>query len=283
MAEGNPAPLEPRLGLGWKTDLIFAHFDAQVIDRGHYLVVRTPHSPDFWWGNFVLFGDAPREGEAARWKAVFDAEIATRLPTCRHLTFGVDSTREVVLPSDFAALGLTLSVTTVLTQQRGQLCESTRPLGEAYSVRPLRLPEEAALAVQFQVECDQGENEMPGFRRFREHQMARYAAMQQAGLGHWFGIFAHADGTHLVAGCGLFRDAQSSLARFQHVETHPQWRRRGLCTALVHAACRFGYEQMGVPRLVMLADPADVAIGIYESVGFERGPSTWQLERRQRA
>lgn len=36
---------------------------------------------------------------------------------------------------------------------------------------------------------------------------------------------------------------------------------------------------MGLRTLVMAADPADVAIGIYESVGFVRGESAWQLER----
>ena len=232
-------------------------------------------------GNFLLFDAAPRAGEAAAWKAAFDAEISSALPQCHHLTFGVDSSSEVVLPPDFAALGLSLSVTTVLTQQRARLRAPSRPLGEGLSARPLRLPEEAGLAVQFQVECDAGEHEMPGYRIHREHQMARYGAMQQAGLGHWFGVFAQTDsGAKLVADCGLFRDSQASLARFQHVETHPLWRRRGLCTALIHTACRFGYEQMGVPTLVMLADPADVAIGIYESVGFVRGLSTWQLERR---
>ncbi len=274
-------PLEPRLSLGWRTDLIFAHFDAQVIDRGDYLVVRTPHNPDFWWGNFLLYGAAPKPGDALAWKAAFDAEIASGSPHCRHLTFGIDSAAPVSLPDDLAALGLTLSASTVLTQQSNQLRAPGRPLGAGLVVRALRLPEEAGAAVQLQVESDEGENEMPAYRMFRERQMARYAAMQCAGLGRWFGVFAQTvNGPKLVADCGLFRDAQSSLARFQHVETHPLWRRRGLCTALVHAVCRFGYAQMGVPRLVMLADPADVAIGIYESVGFERGPSTWQLERR---
>jgi hypothetical protein len=31
--------------------------------------------------------------------------------------------------------------------------------------------------------------------------------------------------------------------------------------------------------LVIVADPDDVAIGVYESLGFVRGASTWQIER----
>jgi hypothetical protein len=37
-----------QLSLGWQTDLIFARFDAQVIARPDYLLVRTPHNPTFW-------------------------------------------------------------------------------------------------------------------------------------------------------------------------------------------------------------------------------------------
>jgi hypothetical protein len=32
----------------------------------------------------------------------------------------------------------------------------------------------------------------------------------------------------------------------------------------------------------MLADPADVAIGLYESLGFTRGASAWRIERAPR-
>jgi RimJ/RimL family protein N-acetyltransferase len=110
--------------------------------------------------------------------------------------------------------------------------------------------------------------------------MQRYAAMERAGLGHWFGVFAVTDdGEQLVADCGLFRDESGTLGRFQHVETHPQWRRRGLCRALIRAVCAHGFEAMGLQSLVIVADPDDVAIGLYESVGFERGLSTWHLQR----
>lgn len=272
--------LEPRLSLGWRTDLIFARFDAEVLDRGDYLVVCTPHNPDYWWGNFLLFGTAPRAGDALRWRAAFDAEITQHLPACGHLAFGVDAPGPVTLPDDFHALGLTLSASTVLTQTAAQRKAPRRTLPAGCAVRVLRLPDEADLAVQLQVECDEGAHEAQAFRRFRVRQMARYTAMQQAGLGQWFGVFASGPaGETLVADCGLFRDPGAPLARFQYVETHPAWRRRGLCSALVHAACGFGYAQLGADTLVIVADPADVAMRVYESLGFEPGRSTWQLER----
>ena len=45
---------------------------------------------------------------------------------------------------------------------------------------------------------------------------------------------------------------------------------------------RHGFEAMGLRTRVMVADPDDVAISVYESVGFRRGASTWQLERPPR-
>lgn len=273
------------LSLGWQTDLIFARFDGEVIDRGNHLLVRTPGNPTFWWGNFLLFQHAPGPGDLERWMALFDEEIATPQPASRHRAFGVDVRDRLVLPPEFAAAGFELNEATVLTLTREQLRDPGKPLPPAFEFRVLALPRDSAAVVDKQVVVDEKRYEPAGYRLFAERQMARYAAMQQAGLGHWFGMVATIDGQSvLAASCGLFRDPRrdDGLGRFQYVSTHPAWRRRGLCTALVHAASRHGFEAMGLRTLAMVADPDDVAIGVYESVGFQRGTSTWQFERPPR-
>ena len=78
------------LSLGWRTELIFHRFDGEVVARDDCLLVRTPASPTFYWGNFLLFDRPPREGDAAAWLAAFEAEIASRQPESRHLAFGID-------------------------------------------------------------------------------------------------------------------------------------------------------------------------------------------------
>ena len=274
------------LSLGWRTELIFPRFDAEVIARADGLLVRTPHNPTFYWGNYLLYDRPPREGDAARWLAAFDAEIASRQPASRHLAFGVDTVAPFELPADFAALGVAMFPSNVLTMRRAQLRAPRRELAPGMRVRPLRLPDEAALAVEHQVECDAGGYEPAGYRVFRERQMQRYGRMDAAGLGNWFGVFAEtAQGERLVADCGLFRDGfgPNALGRFQLVATHPAWRRQGLCSALIHAVCRHGFETLGLESLVIVADPADVAIGLYESLGFVRNHPMWYLERRARA
>jgi RimJ/RimL family protein N-acetyltransferase len=248
-----------------------------VIARDDCMVVRTPANPGFWWGNFLLFDQAPQPGDAARWCARFDAEIAGLQPESRHVAFGVDTAQPVELPPDFARLGFTLGASTVLTMQRAQLRHPrAAPDPAQFRIEALALPEQAAQAVALQVATDDGAHQpVAEYRLFRERQMARYGAMERAGLGRWFGVFTH-DG-ELVADCGLF--TYGRLGRFQHVSTHPRWRRRGLCTALIHSVCSHGFETMGLDTLVIVADPDDVAIGLYESVGFLRGARTWQLER----
>ena len=268
--------------LGWRTDLIFARFDGEVLARDDHRVVRTPHNPTFRWGNFLLFDHAPRAGEAARWLACFDAEIARRNPASRHLAFGVDGDAAFELPADFVGAGLSMFSSTVLTMRREQLRTPRSALGDGFRIRALQLPHDAAEAVELQVTSDAGRSEAEAdYRLFRQRQMRRYEAMQRAGMGDWFGVFARTEGggLRMVADCGLFRAPGQRLGRFQHVGTHPLWRRRGLCSALIHAVCRRGFEALGLDTLVIVADPDDVAIGLYEALGFERGLGSWHLER----
>ncbi|MFL6697465.1 MAG: GNAT family N-acetyltransferase, partial [Vitreoscilla sp.] len=231
------------------------------------------------------FQHAPEPGDLERWLALFDEEVASRQPASRHRAFGVDVPRRVVLPPEFAAAGFELNEATVLTLTRDQLLAPRKPLPGGMEFRVLDLASDSAAVVDKQVAVDQARDELAGYRIFAERQMQRYAAMQRAGLGQWFGLVAQVAGRPvLAASCGLFRDPASSagLGRFQYVSTHPAWRRRGLCTALVHAACRHGFEAMDLRTLAMVADPADVAIDVYESLGFRRGVSTWQLQRPPR-
>jgi RimJ/RimL family protein N-acetyltransferase len=273
------------LTLGWQTDLIFARFDGEVMDRGSHLLVRTPGNPTYWWGNFLLFQYAPGPGDFERWMALFDEEIASRQPTSRHRAFGVDVQDRLTLPPDFAAAGFELNEATVLTLTRNQLLPAAKAMPGGLEFRVLDLAHDSEAVVDKHVEVDAPRHDPAAHRVFSQRQLARYAAMQRAGLGHWFGLIAQVDGLPvLVASCGLFRAPARTerQGRFQFVSTHPAWRRRGACTALVHAVCGHGFEAMALRALVLVADPDDVAIGVYESVGFQRGVSTWQFERAPR-
>jgi ribosomal protein S18 acetylase RimI-like enzyme len=262
------------VSLGYRTDLMLRRLaGAQTQDRGGYLVVRTPANPGFWWGNFLLFGAPPGPGDGARWLAAFAAEF----PTAGHLALGVDGTGgDCGDASELAAMGVTVEVNTVLTAARVR--PPGRPLG-GVQCRPLAGGGDWAQALALRVACD-GDPEEPGdptdpdYRQFLERQVSESRLLCERGHGSWFGAFV--DG-QLRSGCGIFTDGRG-LARFQAVETHPGFRRRGLASHVVAAAARHALS-LGAATLVIVADPAAPAIGIYRSLGFADTQRQVQLQR----
>jgi predicted GNAT family acetyltransferase len=77
---------------------------------------------------------------------------------------------------------------------------------------------------------------------------------------------------------GLF-SAGEGLARFQAVETDPEFRRRGLAGSLVHHMSRYGFNVLRARTLVMVADPNYFAMEIYRSLGFVASETQLQVER----
>jgi RimJ/RimL family protein N-acetyltransferase len=273
--------------LGWQTELALARFDGSVARSGDALVVRTPANPTYWWGNYLLFDRPPVEGEADAWMARFEAQVHGPQPASRHVAFGIDHAGAVTLPNDFRARGFTLASMTVLTRSLDD--GGPPPAGTACEARiePLALPRDGPAIVDQQVAVDGHRYGIDGYRVFAERQVARWSAMAAAGRGGWFGAWVDDDGgATLASSCGVFRcevdGAAGPVGRFQYVSTHPAYRRRGLCRAVVAHACRHAHGVLGLRTLVMIADPDDVAIGIYESLGFRRGVRTWQLERAPR-
>jgi predicted GNAT family acetyltransferase len=82
-----------------------------------------------------------------------------------------------------------------------------------------------------------------------------------------------------MSSMGLFR-ASPGLARFQTVKTHPDARGRGLAGTLVHEISRFGFADLEAETLVMVADPAYLAIRVYRSVGFTDSEVQVGVERK---
>ncbi len=265
------------LGLGWQSHLLSCRFGAEVAERDDCIVLRTPSNPTYYWGNCLILPAAPHDEDLAHWLARFEAEIASLQPDSRHRAFGVNAPDMVdELPSWRAAGVNEFDPMAVLTMEPSQLIAppSVRDT-PGLALRTLDLARELELAVQAQVDARDASFEAEGYRVFRRKTMQRVAAMHGAGIAEWFGAIV--DGL-LVADCGLVHDGR--LGRFQFVETQAAWRRRGLCRALVHHVCQHAFLSLGLQRLVMCADPHDVAIGIYRSVGFVEVERHWCLQGR---
>ena len=259
--------------LGFRTDLMIRRLaGAEITDEGDCLVVRTPANPGYYWGNYLLFAGPPAPGEADAWPARF----AARFPAARHLAFGIDGTAgETGAVDPLLAAGLGLEVERVLTAAPGALARAGFPAPEA-GVRPLAGDADWAQAVLLSGEIDRGPDAAsPQHREFLARRRTETRAMAESGRGAQWGAFV--DG-RLVAQLGIFSDG-SGVARYRSVETHPQFRRRGLAGTLVVQAGRYAADRLAATRLVIVAETDGPAIGLYRSLGFGDAELQVTLER----
>ncbi len=258
--------------LGFRTDVALRVLEgAEVADHGDCLVVRSPDNPDFWWGNFLLLAAWPVPGAGDRWLARFAAEF----PLAHHIALGVDSDPtfpddedDRPVPAEFLAAGLKPERVTVLT------CTAVRPPahpnGEA-EIRPLESDADWQQSLDLGIRC-YGDD---GSQEFRDLRIAARRRLTRSGRGAWFGAFTRG---RLLAQLGVC-DAGGGLARYQDVETDPAARRQGLAGTLVRHAGRYGREVLGASTLVIVADPADVAIRVYRACGFADREMQLSFER----
>ena len=69
----------PLVSLGFRTDLMLLELQGSEVEaHDDYLVVRSPHNPDFWWGNFLLFRRRPEEDSVEE----LGEGICPRVPRC---------------------------------------------------------------------------------------------------------------------------------------------------------------------------------------------------------
>ena len=256
--------------LGYRTDLALLRLGGtEVEDHGDHLVVRSPHNPTHWWGNFLLLYGVPPQQQSELWIDRFHA----RFPEAEHIAIGFDGTTGTVEDlAGFTAAGLSAEAQSVMTAT--SVREPPRP-NRGATYRQLASDEDWAASVQLRVDCNDRDVDSGYFHRFAEAKAATNRALVEAGHGGWFGAFV--DG-RLVAQMGLYA-ASPGLARFQSVETHPDFRGRGLAGTLVHHVSGYGFDELGAHTLVMVADPEYLAIRVYRSVGFAETERELQAER----
>jgi len=244
--------------LGYRTDLLLLELSgSEFSDHGEYVAIRTPANPGFWWGNFLLYRSPFAAGDAKTRLETFRAEY----PAAEHVALGIDSVDGVIGAEDeLVAAGFTVERSVVMTAT--EVVAPRRP-NEESTYRFLTSDDdwdqltELGLATA-SMKVDQA------YVEFNRRRDAAARALVDAGHGKWFGAF---DGERLQSSLGLMFDG-SGLGRFQHVQTHPDDRNRGIASTLVHRASTYGLTEGGARTLVMVADPDYLAIRLYRAVGF---------------
>ncbi len=256
--------------LGHQTDLALLRLGgSEIEDRGDHLVVRSPHNPGHWWGNFLLLESPPAVDDAEGWLEAFAKEF----PEAEHVALGfdgVDGSADALSP--FGQRGLDVEGQAVMTATSVQ--EPPRPNRDA-EYRSLVSDEDWGQLVDLRMSCISEGLDPQSYREFSVAKVRTIRGLVEGGHGAWFGAFE--DG-RLLSGMGLFR-AGSDLARFQSVETRPEARGRGLAGTLVHRVSEYGFAELGARTLVMVADPEYLAIRVYRSVGFAETETQLQAEK----
>jgi len=246
--------------LAYQTDLIFPAFDGEIIDRGDYVVVRTPSNPTFYWGNFLLFSRPPGRGDFVQWRELFASEIGLP-PQVEHQAFGWDTLDgQTGFVEPFLSAGFALNVDVVLATDA--LRPPSRP-SDSVEVRALGSEADWRQVLELQMVCREEGHDEGGYRTYRERAMERYRRMADARRGHWYGAFLDGE---IVADLGIFH--RDGLGRYQSVETHPDFRRRGIAGTLIYTAGRQAMAEHGLRTLVMVAEADSDPARLYQSLGF---------------
>jgi GNAT superfamily N-acetyltransferase len=248
----------PELGIGWATEIAVLELSgSSVEDRGDHLVVRSPRSPSYHWGNCVLVTDADAADDAGRWVGVF----GTAFPSATWIAVGL--TRMPDDPEPWREHEVALEALEVLAT-RSVPRDAAPP--EGYKVRRLRGDD-----WEETVRLSLAENELTGsfdpatYEPFARSQaaVARALCEGNAGVVTYFGAFVEGE---LAASLGVV--CCGTTARYQNVLTSQSHRRRGLASHLVGRAARWTAEQ-GCDRWVIVTETTNPAGRVYRNAGFE--------------
>ncbi len=258
--------------LVWATDIDTLPIDRVVERRDGYLTIRSPSNPAHYWGTMLLFDRPPAAGDGERWEALFEEAVGDD-PRVRHRAFAWDRSDGVLgaAQEELVARGYVLEESVGLVAEAAGVQPHPRESRDV-TVRVLDPADGAdeelwSAVVELQVASRDEVHEEHGHRAFTRARQAGLRELFRAGHGAWYVAVEPASGE--VAG-SLGIVVTGGRGRFQVVDTAVAYRRRGICSRLVVEAARHAAEAHGAERFVIVADAAYHALGLYESLGFER-------------
>ena len=252
--------------LGYRTDCLLHSRLGEVIRKPEYFVIRNPNNPSFYWGNLLLFRDAPKEESAELWMRAYREEFGEKNG---HVTFGWESESIGDLDS-FKKWGFDYEPLSVMTRQEAPLpAKEVAPPPDGIVCREIESDEDWTQLMELHRENYQDEKSTDGtgFRIFVARKFANYRKLTQEGYGFWMGAFS---GSRLVGNMGLFWDLEQKLARFQNVETAVDFRRRGVCSSLLNHTLWISSLLCEIQTWVIAADVGSGAERLYHSQGFRK-------------
>ena len=246
------------LNLGLQTDLLLHAETGRVEQRDDCIVVLTPDTPEYFFGNMLVLPRRPSSVDLPDLEQQFAHRVGTG-PRIAHRTFTWPETDPS--PVDLSAaerLGYELTICDVLVAHPHQLISAAKH--EHVVIRALDSQEDWDVWSAMQLANMPDPHDLAS-QRFIAHQQRAYRELIDRGLGHWWGAFI--DGEQ-AGSLGLF--FFDGIARFQSVVTAPTFQNQGVCKTLVTEAIRLTRDR--AESWVIVADESYHAGKIYRSLGF---------------
>ena len=245
-------------------DLIRMHGHVEVLDG--ITVSRVPDNPGYRWGNCLHLPGQPDIDDLDRLiQLARDTFLDQPLSTHVMLRWHGDPIESRL---EEAAKNRGMQVDAGRVMHALNLVEIQ---ADGVMIRPLDIERDWQEIVALNVACDPEEIDgVADYIAFKEGQRLAWQAWVATGSATWWG--AYIDGV-LVGQAGMVR-CPGRRGRFQSVESHPEFRRRGVCSMLVSTMGRHALEELDCDMLLMGVNPDGMALHIYAKLGFILGK--WQ-------
>jgi GNAT superfamily N-acetyltransferase len=253
-------------GILTETDLHLVRLHGRVEELDGITVVRVPDNPGYRWGNCLYLPAPPAPDELVDLiqlsRTVFaDQSLST------HVMLRWDG---APVPAELAAHAETLGMRMDSGQvMRASCMDSVQDSG--VEIRPIDMELNWADIVALNIACDPEEiGGVPDYIAFKEGLRRAWQAWVQSGDAIWWGAFID---DRLVGQAGMVH-CPGNRGRYQSIETHPEFRRRGVCSSLVSVMGNLALQEEWCDTLLLGVNPAGLAVHLYDRLGFTLG--NWQ-------
>ncbi|MGE0325719.1 MAG: GNAT family N-acetyltransferase [Polyangiaceae bacterium] len=238
--------------------------------RQGYMVSRTPERIDFNYGHALLLEASPAEQGVDYWLGRWLLEQQST--ECdRAFLLWEETGRSTEEPAWFSALDETsqLYINHCLGfDGRSPLPRALPP--ESIEIRPFSGDGDWRQAVELTANINDDGGFFATERAYWLYE--GYRELVQGGEGEWLGAFADAK---LVGSLGLIRGENE--ARFQDVLTHADYRKRGICSALLRTAIARYRDECGPCPVYILAKSGADSERLYTRFGFSTRTTFFEL------
>jgi len=253
--------------LAMRSELLTLSGISHLTQHDGYLVQSTPTDPDFWMGNQLILSETRLSGPDAF--SLFEHHF----PNATHcsVVWDIPDLDPSSLRDVERADGSFDGFDTMMLQ--GRLQDAAVPTG--ITLRTLSGPDDWARAEDLQEEVGLEEGREPAtYRPYLARRNKGRRGQIEKGLGQWFGAF---EGQNLVAQMGMFHD--TTIARYQSVETKASHRNRGICSAMLRHAALWTLGRAPNAKIVIVAGSDTDAGRLYRKMGFEHAETIYGLLR----